>query len=141
MTRAKPLFLRLRDQAGKEAAITLIQGEDLTGEAVGGLLVVQELGDKEANRVGVIPDEEQVRLDQLKDLRLLVERAGLFGKIDHVGLKQPRQYREKKLFLGLEVPENERFAHPGGLGDLGHRGLVETACRKHRGSRAKNLVA
>jgi hypothetical protein len=47
-----------------------------------------------------------VRLDQFKNLELLVERAGLLGEIGNVRLEQAVQNREEKLLLGLEVVED-----------------------------------
>src|SRR5262245_10098237 len=105
------------------------------------MLVVQELGKKETDRIGVVAHEHQVKFDQAQDLFALIERARLLGEIDKVRLEQTAQYRHEELFLGLEMPEDERFTDVGFARHFGHRSFVKAAIREetHRGP--ENLVA
>ncbi len=133
-------MLRARNQLDQHGPIAGVELEDLIVEALRKTLVVEHLGQEKTHRAGIVAHEKQVELDQLRDLRALVHRGRFLGKVDEVRLEEPVQDRDEQLFLGLEMPENQRLADSRLARDLRHRGFMKPAiCKQmHRGF--QNLV-
>jgi hypothetical protein len=136
----EPLLLRPGDELDQHASVARIDFQHLLVKPLREALVVKHLCEEEPDRVGVVAHEVQVEFDQFPDLRTLVEYPGLFGKIDEVRFEQAVQHRNEQLFLGLEVPKDQRLADVRLACDLRHRSLVEPTVGEQMHRRLQDFI-
>ncbi len=135
----------------------ILGGERVDGDEVGGhlgdrrldlagllreLLVAAGAGPEEdLERVTVVGDESEVGLEPRLDLLPWPRSVG--GRLGDAVAELAADLAEQlpvELALGGEVLVQHGLGHPGGLGDIVHRGLVEALRREHAQGAVEELL-